>query len=111
MEWNDVVDTRHSQGKAQISTKVVALLEDIRAAQDGASAICAQHVFNIFEPILCHLASLLDMFHNYNNVLVEVFQVLISVVQNLTFLQPTKVYDICLSCMRSYVKHNGECFY
>lgn len=88
---------------------VVALLENIRAANNGASASCAQTVYDIFQPILYHLSELLDLFHNYNYVVVEIFQVLCSVVQNLMFLQSHKVYEICMACIRNYVKHNSKC--
>lgn len=114
LEWQQAMDNNHQQGKTQISTKVVSLLEDIRAANAGASASCAQIVYDIFESILYHLAELLDLFHNYNYVVVEIFQVLCSVVQNLTFLQQHKVYEICMASIRNYVKHNGMnsfCFF
>lgn len=102
------MDNNHQMGKTQISVNVVAILEHIRAANSGASASCAQTVYGIFEPILYHLAELLDLFHNYNYVVVEIFQVLCSVVQNLTFLQSHKVYQICMACIRNYVKHNSK---
>lgn len=101
------MDSNHQAGKTQISMRVVSLLEEIRAAHNGASASCAQSVYEIFEPILCHLAELLDLFHNYNYVVIEIFQLLCAVVQNLSFLQTHKVYDICINVIRSYVKHNG----
>lgn len=81
----------------------------MRAAHSGATASSAQTVYAIFEPILCHLPQLLDLFHNYNYVVVEIFQVLVSIVDNLTFLRSHKMYDICMGCIQSYVKHNGEC--
>lgn len=101
MEWQQSIET-------QISTKLVALLEDMRAAHKGATASCAKTVYDIFEPILLHLPQLLDVFHNYNYVVVEIFQVLVSIVDNLTFLRGHKMYDICMGCIQSYVKHNGE---
>lgn len=103
------MDNNHQMGKTQISMNVVTLLEHIRAANNGASATCSQTVYEIFEPILYHLAELLDLFHNYNYVVVEIFQVLCSVVQNLSFLQSHKVYQICMACIRNYVKHNSKC--
>lgn len=108
LEWQQAMDNNHQMGKTQISMNVVALLESIRAAHAGASASCAQIVYEIFQPILYHLAELLDLFHNYNYVVVEIFQVLCSVVQNLTFLQSHKVYEICMACIRNYVKHSRK---
>lgn len=87
--------------------KVVPLLEEIRAANVGASASCVQIVYELFEPILYHLAELLDLFHDYNYVIVGIFELLCSVVQNLTFLKSHKVYEICMACFRNYAKHNG----
>ncbi|XP_031622473.1 exportin-4-like [Contarinia nasturtii] len=108
LEWQQAMDNNHQIGKTQISMNVVALLENIRSSNNGASASCAQTVYEIFEPILYHLAELLDLFHNYNYVVVEIFQVLCSVVQNLSFLQSHKVYEMCMSCIRNYVKHNNR---
>lgn len=102
------MDNNHGMGKTPISMNVVAVLENIRAANIGAMASCSQTVYEIFEPILYHLAELLDLFHNYNYVIVEIFQVLCSVVQNLPFLQTHKVYEICAACIRSYVKHSSK---
>lgn len=108
LEWQQAMDSNHQMGKTQISMSVVAILESIRAANSGASASCSQTVYEIFQPILYHLSELLDLFHNYNYVVVEIFQVLCSVVQNLSFLQSHKVYEICMGCIRNYVKHNSE---
>lgn len=102
------MNPNYGHGRTQISNEVVKLLEDIRVAHDGASASCAQIVYEIFEPILTHLPDLFDMFHNYNYVIVEIFQVLIAVVHKLSFLQAHKVYDICMGCIQNYVKHNAN---
>lgn len=109
LEWQQAMDSNHQMGKTQISMSVVALLESIRAAHTGAGASCAQTIYDIFQPILYHLSEFLNLFHNYNYVVVEIFQVLISVVQNLMFLQSHKVYEICMGCIRNYAKHNSKC--
>lgn len=82
-------------------------MEDIKAAHAGAAASSAQGVYEMFESILYHLSELMDLFHNYNGVVVEILKLLCQVVQNLTFLQSHKVYEICMACIRSYVKHNA----
>lgn len=107
LEWQQAMDCNHETGKTQISFKVVAILDSIKAANAGSSASTAQIVYNIFESILYNLAELVNLFHNYNLVVVEILKLLCQVVQNFTFLTTHKIYEICMACIRMYVKHNG----
>lgn len=107
LEWQQALDQKYAYGKSQVAAKVIELLDDLIAANGGASATSAQFVYEIFEPILCNLAELMDLFHNYENVVGTILKLLCQVVQNLTFLTTHKVYEICMACIRVYVKHNG----
>lgn len=102
------MDSSNAYGKSQISMNLVRVLDDIRAAHAGATATSAQIVYDVFEPILHHLAQLLNLFHNYQTVVIEILQLLVQIVHNLTYLQPHKIYEICMTCIRTYVKHNSS---
>lgn len=93
-------------GKAVVARSLDRILDEIKAANAGAMAASAQIIYDIFEPILYNLADLMNLFHNYQSVVVEILQLLYEVVQNLTCLQTHKVYEICMNCIRVYVKHN-----
>lgn len=100
------MDTNNFAGKSLIATSLDRILDEIKAANAGAMAASAQTIYDIFEPILYNLADLMNLFHNYQLVVVQILQLLYEVVQNLTCLQKHKVYEICMSCIRVYVKHN-----
>lgn len=108
LEWQQAMDTNNFAGKSVIASSLDRILDEIKAASAGATATSAQAIYDHFEPILYNLAELMNLFHNYQSVVVQILQLLCQVVQNVTYLQPHKVYEICMACIRVYVKHNAS---
>lgn len=102
------MDTNNFAGKSIVASSLDRILDEIKAANSGGTQSTAQPIYDIFEPILCNLADLMNLFHNYQSVVIQLLQVLHQVVQNLSYIASHKVYEICMSCIRVYVKHNSS---
>lgn len=102
------MDSNNFAGKTIVATPLSRILDEVKAAIVGGAQSTAQHMYEIFEPIFCNFADLMNLFHNYQVVIIQLLQVLHQVVLNLSYLSNHKIYEICMSCIRTYVKHNSS---
>lgn len=94
-------------GKSTVALQLCRLLEEIRACCAGASYHINKSIYAIFEPILTNLADVLDLFHNFQSIVVAIIELLCTVVDRLRGIQ-TKLNDICIRVVRVYMRHNAN---
>lgn len=110
LEWQHAMDSKYEYGKSQIALKLNQLLEDVVAVHEGSSFESINIIFDIFKPIFLNLPNLMELFHNYVNVVEMIFRVLCEITSKLIFyLNETipEIFENCVTCVSVYIKHNS----
>lgn len=94
-------------GKSTVALQLSRLLDEIRACCAGATQQINKSIYAIFEPILHNLADVLDLFHNFQSVVVAIIELLCTIVERLRGSE-TKLNAICIGVVRVYVRHNAN---
>lgn len=102
------MNSANDHGKSIVSVRLAYILDEIRAACSGASPDVAPIVYGIFETILLNLAKVLDLMHNFQTVVVAIFELLSVVVYKLKSGPGLKINAISTEVLNVYVKHNGN---
>lgn len=97
-------------GKSNVSIRLAYILDEIRASCSGSSPDVAPIVYGIFEPILLNLSKVLDLMHNFQAIVVAIFELLSVVVDKLKGGPGLKINTISTEVLNVYVKHNGNRF-
>lgn len=94
-------------GKSTVALQLCRLLDEIRACCAGATLHINKLIYSVFEPILNRLAEVLDLFHNFQSVVVAIIELLCTVVDRQRGVE-TKLNDICIGVVHVYVRHNAN---
>lgn len=101
------MNSHNDHAKSTVSLRLAYLLDEIRACCSGASASVSTAIYTIFQQILENLADVLDLFHNFQTVVVSIFELLCTAVERLRGYG-TQYNAICIRVVRVYVKHNAN---
>lgn len=107
MDWQNAINRNVDHGKSNVSIRLAYILDEIRACCSGASMALAPTIYKIFKQILDNLPDVLDLFHNFQSVVVSLFELLCEVVDKLKS-GGTSINDVCIRIIRIYVSHNGS---
>lgn len=107
LEWQQAMNSHNDHAKSTVSVRLAYLLDEIRACCSGASASVSTTIYTIFQQILENLADVLDLFHNFQTVVVSIFELLCTAVERLRG-HGTQYNSICIRVVRVYVKHNAN---
>lgn len=99
----DVSDT----GKSNVALRLCRLLDEIRACCAGASQLINKSIYAIFEPIFTNLSDVLNLFHNFQSIVVAIIELMCTIVERLRGSE-SKLNDICIKVVRVYVRHNAN---
>ena len=94
--------------KLAVSIRLVALLEEIQSCCSGASMKISPILYKMFEPVYMTLSDLLEMFHNYQTVVVGIFSLLSETVYSIKNVTDNKISVVCINVIKTYCKHNGN---
>lgn len=96
-----------NNGKSTVAIRIAFILDEIRAVNSGATSETAIKIYTSFEPIYANLADIINIFHNYQTVIVAVLELVCEILQNLIYLKTHKIYEICMHIIMIYGKHKG----
>lgn len=93
-----------------IKTALITILESLCGVAEGTRIDNLQRLFSFFLPILQDCVRLLDVYHNCEDVVPLIIELVNEVVQKqLCYLgeaNSRKLYELCLSAIQMYSKHN-----
>lgn len=101
------MSTSSPHGKSTVALQLTRLLDEICACCAGATPQINKSIYAMFETILHNIADVVDLFHNYEAVVLSVLQLLCTIVDRLRGSE-TKLNDICIRVVRAYVRHNAN---
>ncbi|KAL3883791.1 hypothetical protein ACJMK2_030022 [Sinanodonta woodiana] len=94
----------------EIKSEVIVLLESLCGVAEASRVDNITHLYTFLHPLLEQCVVLLDVYHNYDDVVPLVLELFSEVVnKQLCFLGRRKsqsLYSICLSALQMYSKHN-----
>lgn len=109
LEWQQAMSSASEHGKSIVSHKLIRLLDEIRSCCAGTKRPSAKTAYSILEPVLRNLADVVDLFHNYQAVVVAVLELLCVTVDRLRSTE-TRLNEICDGVVLAYVRHNASRF-
>lgn len=101
------MNSSNYHAKSTVSVRLAYLLDEIQASCMGASETVAPIIYKIFEPIFMNLSEVLKLFHNFQLIVVAIFELLCVIVDKLRG-PDIKCNEICVRVVREYVKHNAN---
>ncbi|XP_052239002.1 exportin-4-like isoform X2 [Dreissena polymorpha] len=91
--------------------EIIKLLESLCGVAKGSRVTNIDKIFDFLLPLMLHSVSLLDLYHNNEDVVPLILEMLSEVVQRqLCFLnekRSNQLYEVCLSAIQTYSKHNS----
>ncbi|GAB1608778.1 exportin-4-like [Argonauta hians] len=95
---------------AEVKSSVLNLLESMCGVALASRVDIVQQLFNFLYPLLLETVKILDLYHNYEDVVPLVLELFSEVVQRqlcyLTESDSRKIYQLALSLIETYSKHN-----
>ncbi|GFY41887.1 exportin-4 [Trichonephila inaurata madagascariensis] len=95
----------------QVQAEVMDLIECLTGVVDGCTLSNLTDLLPVLNPLFENLVKLVDLYHNYNEVVVMIFQVFcVSAKRILCFLNQAGakvLYECCINMIRVYAKHNA----
>ncbi|KAL4233256.1 Exportin-4 [Mactra antiquata] len=95
---------------SEIKETIIKLLESLCGVAKGSRVTNIDNIFDYLLPLLQECVKLLDLYHNYEDVVPLILELLSEVVQKqVCFLnreRSNKLYEVCLSAVQTYSKHN-----
>lgn len=101
------MNSNNYHAKSTVSVRLAYLLDEIQASCTGASETVAPIIYKIFEQIFMSLSEVLSLFHNFQLIVVAIFELLCVIVDKLKG-PDIKCNEICVRVVREYVKHNAN---
>ncbi|KAG8194645.1 hypothetical protein JTE90_003118 [Oedothorax gibbosus] len=96
--------------RKEVQTEVVDLIECLTGVVDGCTLSNLSDLLPVLNPMFQSLAKLVDLYHNYNEIVVMVFQVFCvaakRILCNLNQAGAKILYECCINMIRAYAKHN-----
>lgn len=102
------MSSSNETGKSTVAIRIAFILDEIRACNAGATSETADKIYTAFEPIYANLADIVNIFYNYQSVVVAVLELVCEMLQNLIYLKKHNMYEICMHIIMVYAKHNGS---
>ncbi|CAI9742263.1 exportin-4-like isoform X1 [Octopus vulgaris] len=95
---------------AGVKASILNLLESMCGVALASRVDIVQQLFNFLHPLLVETVKILDLYHNYEDVVPLVLELFSEVVQRqLCYLPESdsrKIYELALSLIQTYSKHN-----
>ncbi|XP_041355105.1 exportin-4-like [Gigantopelta aegis] len=95
----------------EVKEDVIVLLETLLGIAEGSRVDNLDRMFLFLSPLLAESVKLLDVYHSYEDVVPLILELFSEVVnRHLCYLGETKsqkLYDLCLSVIQMYSKHNS----
>uniref|UniRef100_A0A0L8FKH8 Exportin-4 n=1 Tax=Octopus bimaculoides TaxID=37653 RepID=A0A0L8FKH8_OCTBM len=95
---------------AGVKANILNLLESMCGVALASRVDIVQQLFNFLHPLLVETVKILDLYHNYEDVVPLVLELFSEVVQRqLCYLPESdsrKIYELALSLIQTYSKHN-----
>ncbi|GFQ78908.1 exportin-4 [Trichonephila clavata] len=95
----------------EVQAEVMDLIECLTGVVDGCTLTNLTDLLPVLNPLFENLVKLVDLYHNYNEIVVMIFQVFcVSAKRILCYLNQAGakiLYECCINMIRVYAKHNA----